>query len=128
MIVAMLAGMALLGGVVSLTFALLGHSNLLHYAGLRALLMAGYMTVGMSLWMRHRHHGWASIGEMAGAMLVPYAVLIGPFWAGLLSVGALLGAMHVLMLPCMVVAMLHRRDEYSQHHRGHSPSHEHLAA
>jgi hypothetical protein len=49
--------------------------------------MAGYMTVGMSLWMRHRRHGWASVGEMAGAMLVPYVVLIGPYWAGLLSRG-----------------------------------------
>ena len=65
---------------------------------------------------------------MACAMLVPYAVLIGPFWAGLISASALLGAMHALMLPCMVVAMLDRRDEYVQDHGGHSPTHQQLAA
>lgn len=32
------------------------------------------------------------------------AMLIGPFWAGMLSGGGLLGAMHVLMLPAMVLA------------------------
>ena len=34
-------------------------------------------------------------------MFVPYAALIGPHWAGMLSGGARLGAMHVLMLPAM---------------------------
>jgi hypothetical protein len=46
-------------------------------------------------------------------------VLLGPFWAGVLSGGALLAAMHVLMLPAMVIAMLRRRDEYAQEHRPH---------
>jgi len=82
MIVAMLLGMAVLGAAVSLVFALIGHSNVLHYAGLRGLLMSAYMTVGMALWMCHRGHGWLSVGEMAAAMFVPYAALIGPFAAG----------------------------------------------
>ena len=43
-------------------------------------------------------------------MFVPLAVLIGPFWAGVLSGGGLLGVMHVLMVPAVVIAMLHRRD------------------
>jgi hypothetical protein len=75
------------------------------------------MTAAMALWMRHRGHGWAAIGEMSAAMFVPLAVLIGPFWAGVLSGDALLAAMHFLMLPAMVIAMLHRREEYAHDHR-----------
>ena len=120
MIVAMLLGMAVLGAAVSLVFALIGHSNLLHYAGLRGLLMSAYMTVGMALWMRHRGHRWLSVGEMAAAMFVPYLALIGPFAAGSIPAGQFLGAMHVLMLPCMVAVMLHRREEYSRDHRLHA--------
>jgi hypothetical protein len=52
-------------------------------------------------------------------MFVPLAVLIGPYLAGMLSSDALLSAMHVLMLPAMAIAMLHRRDEYAQDHRRH---------
>jgi hypothetical protein len=126
MIVAMLVGMAVLGGAVSLVLGLLGHANLTHYAGLRGLMMTGYMTVGMSLWMRHRHHGWRAIGEMAAAMVAPYLLLIVPFWAGWLSAAAFLSAMHALMLPSMIVAMLYRREEYSQDHRLHT-SHAALA-
>jgi hypothetical protein len=48
---------------------------------------------------------------------LPFVVLFVPFWAGLLSGSGVLGLGHVLMLPCMVVAMLHRRDEYAQDHR-----------
>jgi hypothetical protein len=31
----------------------------------------------------------------------------------------LLGWMHVLMLPAMIIAMHHRRDEYAQDHHHH---------
>jgi hypothetical protein len=75
------------------------------------------------VWMRYRGHGWAPIGEMSLAMFVPVAVLIGPFWAGVLSGGALLGGMHVLMLPAMVIAMLVRREEYARDHRRHVAVH-----
>jgi hypothetical protein len=119
MVVAMIIGMAVLGALVSLAFRLLGHANLLHFAGLRAVLMTTYMIVGMSLWMRHRGHNRARITEMAGAMVLPLAVLIGPYWAGLLSAQTLLVAMHALMLPFMLVAMLFRRDEYAHDHRHH---------
>lgn len=126
MVAAMLVGMAVLGAVVSLIFATVGHSNLLHYAGLRGLLMAGYMTVGMSLWMRYRRHSWTSIAEMGAAMFVPYVLLIGPFLAGAVSPEAFLAVTHLLMLPCMIIVMLHRRDEYAQHHALHS-SHRSIA-
>jgi hypothetical protein len=123
MLAAMVAGMAVLGAAIRLIFALLGYSysDVAEQTELRALVMATNMVVGMSLWMRHRGHGWASIGEMAAAMYLPFIVLFVPFWAGLLSSGGVLGFGHVLMLAGMVVAMLYRRDEYTQHHRQRSP-------
>ena len=116
MVIAMIVGMVVFGAIVWGIFGLFGHSDLRHYAGLRAFIMVANMIVGMSLWMRLRRHSWAAIGEMAGAMFVPYAVLIGPFWAGALSGSALLVAIHILMLPLMIVAMLHRREEYAAGH------------
>ena len=120
MVLAMLVGMAVLGAVVQVICAALGHSGFFtDHVGLRAPLMTMNMTIGMAVWMRHRGHGWAPIAEMSAAMFVPLAVLIGPFWAGVLSGGGLLGVMHVLMVPAMVIAMLHRRDEYAHGHRRH---------
>jgi hypothetical protein len=119
MVVAMIVGMAILGAAVRLVCAAFGYSEFFQHAGLRAPVMAANMTIGMAVWMRHRGHRWAAIGEMGAAMFVPLLVLIGPFWAGVLSGDMLSGAMHVLMLPAMVIAMLHRRDEYAQDHRRH---------
>jgi hypothetical protein len=121
MVAAMLVGMAVLGMVVRAICTALGRSDyLLDHVGLRAPLMAANMTIGMAVWMRHRGHSWEAIAEMGGAVIVPLVVLIGPFWAGVLSGDALLGWMHVLMLPAMVISMHHRRDEYTQDHREHS--------
>jgi hypothetical protein len=119
MVAAMVAGMAVLGATIRLIFGLLGYSysDVVDQTELRALVMATNMAVGMSLWMRHRGHGWTSIGEMAAAMYLPFVVLFVPFWAGLLPAGGVLGFGHVLMLAGMVVAMLYRRDEYMQDHR-----------
>lgn len=120
MVLAMLVGMAVLGAVVQVICAGLGHSGFfVHHVGLRAPLMAMNMTIGMAAWMRYRGHGWAPIAEMSAAMFVPLALLIGPFWVGVLSGDALLVGMHVLMVPAMVIAMHHRRDEYAQHHHRH---------
>jgi hypothetical protein len=110
MLIAMLVGMAMLGLLVSGIFRLLGHANLLHYAALRAVLMATYMSIGMSLWMRRRGHSWLRTGEMAGAMYAPFLVLLVPFWTGLVSAGVLLIGGHLLMLPTMLRTMLYRRE------------------
>jgi len=115
MVAAMIAGMVVLGAAVSLFCSLSGHSNLLEHPGASAPIMVTNMSVGMAVWMRHRGHSWAATGEMVMAMYAPLAVLLVPFWAGALPGGALLGISHVLMLPAMVVAMLHRRAEYTQH-------------
>ena len=120
MVLAMIAGMAVLGAVVRLICGAAGYSEFFqHHPGLRASVMAVNMTIGMALWMRHRGHGWAPIGEMSAAMFVPLVALIGPFWAGALTGDALLGLMHVLMLPAMLIAVLHRRGEYAQDHHRH---------
>jgi hypothetical protein len=126
MIAAMLIGMAVLGVIVSSIFALVGHANLYHYTALRALLMATYMAVGMSLWMRHRGCAWPLLGEMAAAMYAPFLVLLVPFWTGVISGGVLLAAGHLLMLPAMLAVMLLRREEYSRDHRQHA-RHDHPA-
>jgi hypothetical protein len=122
MVAAMIVGMAVLGATIRLIFALLGYSysDMVDQTELRACVMATNMVVGMSLWMRHRGHGWTSIGEMAAAMYLPFIVLFVPFWSGLLSGGGVLGFGHVLMLAVMLVAMLHRRDEYTKHRRRYS--------
>jgi hypothetical protein len=121
MVLAMIVGMAVLGMAVRLLCATAGDADFLqHHPGLRAPVMAANMTIGMSVWMRHRGHGWAPIAEMGAAMFVPLLVLLGPFWAGALSGGLLSGGMHGLMLPAMWIVMLHRRDEYAQDHRHHA--------
>jgi len=120
MVVVMLLSMGLFGALVSGAFVLLGHGSLLHYTALRGLLMTAYMVIGMGLWMRYRRHGWPRVFEMSVAMAVPYVLLVGPFAVGLIEKEAFLVAMHVLMLPCMYVAMIHRREEYEQDHSGHS--------
>jgi hypothetical protein len=123
MVLAMMVGMAVLGAVVQVICAGLGHSGFfLDHPGLRAPLMAMNMSIGMAAWMWHRGHGWAPVAEMSAAMFAPLAVLIGPSWAGVLSGDTLLGAMHVLMLPAMVIAMRHRRDEYARDHHRHVPT------
>ena len=119
MIAAMVGGMMVFGGLVTLFCSLTGHEELFDHAGASAPIMATNMTIGMTLWMRYRGHGWPAIAEMAAAMYVPLAVLLIPFWIGVLPGGALLGAMHVLMLPAMWLVMLNRRAEYTQEHRAH---------
>ncbi|WP_128376919.1 hypothetical protein [Streptomyces cavernae] len=127
MVAAMLLGMVVLGPVWRLALSLLGPSDARNYAELVALVMATNMTIGMSVWMRHRGHGWASIGEMAVAMYLPFVVLFGPYWAGLISGGTMLFAGHIIMLPCMFIVMLRRRDEYSRDHRRHTTRHDRSA-
>jgi hypothetical protein len=60
---------------------------------------------------------------MGAAMFVPLAVLIYPYWSGLLSSGALAAGTHLLMLPAMLGIMLVRWDVYSQGHRAHAAGH-----
>lgn len=113
MVVAMAAGMVVLGPIRTLIVAQLGWSDLFDRPELHAVAMAADMTIAMSLWMRYRGHSWISIAEMAAVMVLPFVVLFVPLWAGALSGDTLLVAGHLLMLPAMVIAMLHRRSEYT---------------
>ena len=123
MVLAMVAGMVILGGLVRIAALVLDHPGIYEHASVRAFIMTVNMTVGMSFWMRHRGHGAMQIAEMSAAMFVPLAILIYPFWAGVLTRGALMGGMHVLMIPAMVGVILCRRDVYMQDHRAHSTAH-----
>jgi hypothetical protein len=118
MCAAMFVGMVVFGAAVRLFCSLTGHEGLLEHPGASAPIMATNMTAGMVLWMMYRGHDWMAIVEMSGAMYAPVVLLLVPFWVGVLPGGALLGAMHVLMLPAMWLAMWHRRHEYSHDHRG----------
>jgi hypothetical protein len=117
MVVAMVMGMVALAPLWIAVFTLFGCSSLLKHADVHAMAMATDMAIGMALWMRYRGHGRQSILEMVGAMYLPFFVLFGPYWVGLITAGALLTFGHILMVPTMVGVMLRRRAEYS--HRGH---------
>jgi flagellar biosynthetic protein FliP len=86
-----------------------------------ALAMATNMTVGMAGWMAVRRHCTRSIVAMGVAMCAPFAVLAGPYWAGIMPGSWLQPLGHVAMLPLMAVAMLlppSRRGSRSYVHRG----------
>lgn len=76
------------------------------------LLMATAMTAGMTAWMRWRRHSLPAIAEMGLAMYLAFVVLFPLYWLGALSTSVLFVLGHVLMLPAMTLAMLHRREEY----------------
>jgi hypothetical protein len=120
MLIAMGLGMAVLGlpAFAALSAAGISSSELHNDAQeLMLLVMAVTMTVPMVAWMRYRGHGWAASNEMALSMFIPTFATIGLLWAGLVTDGgALMIILHVAMLPAMLVAMLLRREEYSQHH------------
>jgi flagellar biosynthetic protein FliP len=76
-----------------------------------ALLMGTSMTAGMVPVMVWRRHSWRAIAGMGLALHLAFAVLFPAYWAGALSVEALMLVGHVLMLPAMAVAMVRHRDE-----------------
>ena len=125
MVLAMWAGMMLLGGLDGGILAAAG-TSVPSVKGsapeVVALVMAFNMTVGMTLWMRHRRHSWAMCAEMGAAMFVPAIAAIVLLWCGVVHSGSLMGVVHAPMIPAMVAVMLVRRREYSQ------PVHSHAGA
>ena len=127
MVVAMIVGMAVLGALVSLIFRLLGHANLLHYTGLRGAAHdhvhdRGHVAVDASSRTQLGRHHRDVRGDGP-----PTRPTHRPVLSGAAIPQTLLVAMHALMLPFMLVAMLLRRNEYAQDHRHHAdgaePSH-----
>lgn len=92
----------------------LGPLSMLVDAGIEidSLLMATWMTAGMTAWMAWRRHSWPAIAEMGLAMYASFAVLFPAHWLGALSDHGVMLAGHLLMLPAMALAMLLRREEY----------------
>jgi hypothetical protein len=117
MFLAMLVGMWALAALDAAIFAAAGTSipDVKDSAPeVWGLLMALNMTVGMTVWMRHRRHTWAMCAEMAGAMFAPAVLAIVLFWCSVIH-GTAIGPMTMAaMLPAMIAVMLLRRTEYSQ--------------
>lgn len=113
MVVAMFVGMALFAPIGRLIFSWLGAGALLDRVDVSALMMASTMALGMTLWMRYRRHSWASRLEMGAVMYLSFAVVLVPFWFGMIGGETVMVAGHVLMMPAMLVAMLRRRAEMS---------------
>ena len=91
MVLAMLAGMGILGGLWMMIWPGIHDHPVLH-----TLEMAADMTIGMAVWMALRGPPRRMIVEMSVAMIAP--VLL------------------VLMLFTMLAAMLLRREDYMHHH------------
>ncbi|MFI6131735.1 hypothetical protein [Micromonospora sp. NPDC051141] len=109
MVVAMVAGMVVLGPLWRLGGDLLGGAGVLARPDVDALLMATNMTAGMVAWMWYRGDGWPAAGEMSAAMYVPFLLLLPAWWAGWVGDDVLLLGGHLLMLPAMaLVALRHR--------------------
>ncbi|NUR93137.1 MAG: AraC family transcriptional regulator [Nonomuraea sp.] len=109
MVIAMFAGMFALGALWDLVLPELTRFDV------RTLIMAADMTVGMAAWMKVRRHGWAPIGEMSLAMMLPFVILLVPYWFGVLSPMVVMSAGHAGMFVLMLAAMLIRRQEYTRH-------------
>ncbi|KRE21180.1 hypothetical protein [Agromyces sp. Soil535] len=107
MVIAMVVGMIVLEPVWSFAWPEFSENTTA-----QVLVMATNMSLGMAVWMRIRGHGLAAIAEMSAAMYLPFLVLLPFHWAGALPAMALMTAGHLLMVPAMLVAMLHRRHEY----------------
>lgn len=72
MVLAMVAGMVVLGGPVELALGL-ADSGAFELGGvaLELAFMGAVMTAPMIWWMRRRGHAWRPTAEMAASMVVP---------------------------------------------------------
>jgi hypothetical protein len=115
MVVAMMAGMAVLGVAIWALGEPPGYSNLLvEYA-----LMGASMDAPMVAWMRHRGHSWSDGLEMTAAMLAPMFALVLPVKLGVVGLTghSLMMLTHVAMIGGMIALMIYRFDRYA--HRAH---------
>jgi hypothetical protein len=123
MVVAMMAGMAVLGVAIAALGEPPGYANLFARYG----LMGASMAAPMVAWMRYRGHSWQDGGEMTAAMLVPMLAPVVPVELGVaryvpgLSEGSLMMLSHVAMIAGMVALMVYRWDRYAHGAHGHRP-------
>jgi hypothetical protein len=117
MVVAMMAGMAVLGAALAALGEPSGYANLLVQYG----VMGAFMAAPMVAWMRHRGHSWRDGGEMTAAMVVPMLALALLVEFGVsvpgLTEGSLMLLSHVAMIGGMVALMAYRFERYAHDHR-----------
>ena len=113
MLLAMVAGMVVLGGALEGVLSLFGMSLSAGSPALLAAVMGVTMTAPMAWWMHRRGHPARHNVEMAGSMVVPTIAVMALYWAGTIAGDAVLAAQHLVMIPAMVGVMLVRRDHYS---------------
>lgn len=116
MLVAMAVGMMLLGPLWDALWP-----GLADNAAASALVMGVDMAAGMALWMWLRGHGRQMVAEMSVAMVGPFAVLLIPYWLGVLSGDGVMTFGHVGMLVAMFAAMVLRFDAYTRTHQWRLP-------
>jgi hypothetical protein len=116
MVAAMLVGTVGLGLLESLLASAIGRPHALDGSTVSALLMAANMTVAAAAWMCLRGHRLRLIGEMVAGMNVGFLAMV-PLWIGATSHHTLIMAGHELMFLGMLIAMLARRQHYSDHRR-----------
>src|SRR3954451_4134429 len=120
MVVAMFAGMAVLGLPFGWLLGAMGSSwqELTDTApALMFLAMATTMTVPMVGWMAYRGHDRRANAEMSASMFVPTFGVIGLLGAGLVTdIGVLMVVEHVAMLLAMAGVMLLRPAAYAHDH------------
>ena len=119
MVLAMFAGMAVLGGVVEGVLTMAGSSLSNASASVAATVMAFNMTVPMGGWMLYRGHPARHSAEMAGSMIVPTAFVIALHLVSVLPGSAVLAVQHVVMIPAMLGVMLWRYPHYATDHHAH---------
>jgi hypothetical protein len=119
MVVAMMAGMAVLGAALATLGEPPGYANLFVQYG----LMGVSMSVSMVAWMRYRGHSWSDGGEMTAAMLVPMLAPVALVELGVAvpgrTEGSLMMLSHVAMIGGMVALMAYRFDRYAHGAHGH---------
>ena len=113
MMVAMIAGMVVLGGALEGLLSFVGMSLSEAPAAVTASIMAFNMTAPMAWLMRYRGHAARHNAEMAGSMILPTALVIALHWLGLVPGDAVLLIQHVVMVPAMIGIMLARFEHYA---------------
>ncbi len=121
MVLAMMAGMAILGVALATLGEPPGYANLFVKYG----VMGASMAAPMVAWMHHRGHPRRDGAEMTAAMLLPMFALVVPVELGVsrympgLSEGSLVMLSHVAMIGGMVALMAYRFDRYAHGAHGH---------
>jgi flagellar biosynthetic protein FliP len=112
MVLAMMAGMAVLGVVIGALGEPPGYANPLVRYG----LMGAFMSAPMVAWMRYRGHSWSDGREMTAAMLVPMLAPVALVELGVAVPGlteeSLMMLSHVAMIGGMVALMIYRFERY----------------